>query len=96
MSLYEKETYALDNAINNFIDSNPDIELTAEIVKEIIDSVESDIKANIENICKYIQRQEIDITDWRARACADGYDSDAISEYLQEQFKAAMTDTDGD
>ena len=61
MSLYEKEIYALDKAINSFIELNPEVELTAEIVKEIIGSVDCDIKQKAENICKYVKTLEFNI-----------------------------------
>lgn len=61
MSLYEKETIALDSAINNFIDENPDIELTPDIVSEIMQGVSSNIKDNLTNICRYVKRLESDI-----------------------------------
>lgn len=60
-ALYEKESYALDKAINDYLDANPGVELTPEIVTEIVHSVDSNIQQNIENICKYIKKLEHDI-----------------------------------
>jgi hypothetical protein len=65
MSLYEREIYKIDEELRNFEESNPDIELTPEIVKSILDGISIDFNTKVINICKYIKTLEGNIMSYK-------------------------------
>jgi hypothetical protein len=61
MTLYSKETYLIDKAITNYLESKDNTEVDPEALNSIIQEIESQVTGNAENICKLIRNIESNV-----------------------------------
>lgn len=55
MSLYDKETYLIHKAINEYIESNSEENLDIELMNDLAAKVEACVADNAESVCKLIR-----------------------------------------
>lgn len=61
MSLYDKETYLINKAINDYIELNSEENLDVEIMNDLAAKVEACVADNAEAVCKLIRDVECNL-----------------------------------